>query len=77
MAKLKPVEEALKAKGYRWYFLGSPKNGFKSLAGNKVADPEETYYWLNGSGQPQPFGWYTREELLAEKFVADALEKHK
>ena len=67
MKKLEPVKEELKKRGFSWYYLGGPKK----------RDNGDTIYWLNGSGQPQPFGWYTREQLLAEAFVADAEEKRK
>lgn len=62
MKKLEPVKEELKRRGFGWYALGNPH----------LREDGQTQYWLNGHGNPQPFGWYTREELLAERFVADA-----
>lgn len=71
MATLDPVKTELKSRGIDCYFLGDPR--LDERDGEKVV-----VYWLNGHGgygNPQPFGWYTAEELLAEKFVADAREK--
>jgi len=75
MADLKPVTDALKAKGHRWFALGRP--GIKSTKGQA----EEVHYWLNGSSgyrtvdgvwvRKQPYGYYTLEELAAEKFLTD------
>lgn len=67
MKKLEPVKKALKAEGIRWFYLGNP---------SKSDNDPATKYWLNGDRQKmndgseaQPFGWYTREELLAKKFL--------
>lgn len=59
MAALAPVRATLESRGYRFYALGRP---------NLQADGV-VRYWLNGSGSPQPYGWYSLDELLAEKFV--------
>ncbi len=65
MAALRPVQDELKAKGHSWFFLGKP---------TKRQDGT-VQYWLNGMrSMPgakgrQPYGWYTLEELRAEKFV--------
>jgi hypothetical protein len=32
-------------------------------------------YWVNGCGSPQPSGWYTLDELLAEVFITDARQR--
>lgn len=72
MAELAPVAARLQAGGHRWFFLGRPtettRDGVTAVR-----------YWLNGTGMgpdgrwgPQPFGWYTLEELAEEKFIADA-----
>lgn len=65
MAELTSVEQELKAKGHSWFFLGSPQ----MMDG--VAK-----FWLNGRAKDpqdrQPSGWYSLDELRAEKFVADA-----
>lgn len=70
LAALAPAAEAVKAK-HGYYALGSPRR-----------QDGVTRYWLNGSGvalsdgrQAQPFGWYTVEELLAEKYIADMEER--
>lgn len=68
MAELAPVADELKARGHRFYFLGNPS--LQTVDGEQVVR-----YWLNGTGSPQPFGWYTLDELLAGKFVVDAHEK--
>lgn len=66
MAALAPVAAELKSRGFGWYFLGKPT----PMHGT-------TKYWLNGEGrmggkcEGQPYGWYSLEELLAEKFIAD------
>lgn len=63
MAELEPVADELRRRGHRWFFLGNPRtiNG-------------QLKFWLNGMAlqRRQPYGWYTLEELRAEKFVADA-----
>lgn len=60
--ELEPVKEALAKKGHSWFFLGNP-----------TLTDGETKYFLNGRPrnglEKQPFGWYTRDELLAEAFV--------
>lgn len=65
MTELTSVEQELKAKGHSWFFLGSPQ----MMDG--VAK-----FWLNGRAKDpqgrQPSGWYSLDELRAEKFVADA-----
>lgn len=75
MAELAPIEAELTARGHCFIFLGNPDT--RSIDGHAAVR-----YWLNGfsSGRheldyPQPFGWYTLEELLAEKFVSDARER--
>jgi hypothetical protein len=82
--KLEPVKKELTKRGIGWYALGKPTNGFKSLVGQADEDvtPDTTFYWLNGHGMDvgegvhaQPYGWYTREQLLDEKFKTDALER--
>lgn len=67
MEALRPVAEEIKAR-HGYYFLGNPRR-----EGGTVR------YWLNGaslrlpSGRTrQPFGWYTTQELLDEKYVQDA-----
>lgn len=70
MADLAPVEAELKARGHRFYFLGNPSELDTDDGDVKIR------YFLNGSGDPQPSGWYTLDELLAEKFVTDAAERH-
>lgn len=79
MAALKPISDQLTKYGHRWYFLGKPQK-FTTNDGNTVIK-----YWLNGwSGataqdgttcRRQPHGWYTLDELAAEKFVHDAAER--
>lgn len=74
MKKLEPVAAELKARGHKWFFLGNP-----TVLRPKDATTMETRYWLNGDtvrGLGQPFGWYTLEELLAEKFLDDLKAKH-
>lgn len=68
MADLEPVAAHLKAEGHRWFFLGKPT----------VLGDGQVHYWLNGYGGPegQPFGWYTLEELRAEKFLDDLRERN-
>lgn len=75
MEELKPVADALKAKGHSWYALRRPT----------VIAPDDrprgVYYWLNGSSgyrttdgirvHQQPHGWYSLEELAAEKFLTE------
>lgn len=75
MAELAPVEAELTERGHRFMFLGNPDD--RNIDGQTAVR-----YWLNGFGSdrhgldyPQPFGWYTLEELLAEKFVIDARER--
>lgn len=63
--KLEPVKAELTRRGFKWYALGRPT----------LRKDGRVEYWLNGAGFPQPYGWYTREELLAEKFVADMAAK--
>lgn len=71
MAELAPVAKELTERGHHWFFLGKPS--LMTRDGVKVV-----CYWLNGSGwrqgswERQAYGWYTLDELLAEKFVADA-----
>ena len=73
MDDLDPVMKTLRERGHSWFFLGKP-SALDTGDGRKVVR-----YWLNGSKSPgvrnQPYGWYTIEELLAEKFVADALAR--
>lgn len=74
MAELVPVAKKLVERGYDWYFLGNP-SVLSTDGGEK-----QLRYWLNGMsadpgnrfGGPQPFGWYTLDELAAEKFADDA-----
>lgn len=73
MAALEPVAEELKARGHHWYALGNP-----STIRTEGAEKAEIRYWLNGAGVGslgQPFGWYTLDELLAEKFMDDLRNK--
>lgn len=76
MAELEPVKDELHKRGHRWYALGKP-NTMKGEDGHPVVK-----YWLNGhsvsteSGRRQPFGWYSLDELLSEKWLADAAERH-
>lgn len=74
MAELKPVKQTLEARGHRWYALGSP-----SVIAPKGKTEREVHYWLNGTSHPryggQPYGWYTLQELLDEKFVVDSNER--
>lgn len=73
MAALEPVAAELKARGYRWYALGNP-----STIRPQGAEKAETRYWLNGQSVGslgQPFGWYSLDELLAEKFMDDLKRK--
>lgn len=81
---LEPVAEELRKRGHKWFALGNPSSGFKSLVGKGNVDENTVFYWLNGESYPlvggsrryaQPYGWYTLEELLAEKFVTDLEEK--
>lgn len=77
MADLEPVIAELKALGHRWYFLGKPRQ----------TQNGEVKYWLNGSTggvtrdgtryRGQPCGWYTLEELRAEKFAYDRAQQDK
>lgn len=65
--ELEPVAEELAKRGHSWYFLGNPRE-----------TEDGVQYWLNGRsvrdnhGWFQPAGWYTLEELLAEKFLEGA-----
>lgn len=79
MAELEPVIQTLRERGHQWYYLGDPR------LISKTADASGTLvrYWLNGQSyrlpngkSAQPYGWYSLEELLAEKFIDDMLEKH-
>lgn len=65
---LVPVKEELKQKGHQWFFLGGPKT-----LSTREGQPQEVRYWLNGYrvNGGQPCGWYTLEELRAEKFIED------
>lgn len=70
MAELAPVDAELRRRGWSWFALGRPVLG---------QDGQVTYH-LNGDRSPrtgnvQPFGSYTLDELLAEKFVDDALAR--
>lgn len=72
MAELAPVMKELAARGHSWFFLGRPTESVRDGV-------RAVRYWLNGTGRRpdgrwgrQPFGWFTLEELLVEKFVADA-----
>lgn len=72
MAELEPVKDELTRRGFRWYFLGNPS------VLNTGDGTTCVRYWLNGMGgygRPQPYGWYTVEELLAEKFLDDAASR--
>lgn len=71
MAELEPVKEELKRKGITWFALGRPTEMERD-------GKRQVRYWLNGmSGRdyPQPFGWYTLEELRQLKFISDARER--
>lgn len=68
MAALAPVEQRMTARGHRPYFLGNPRRDEDGSA----------RYWLNGpklelpSGRTrQVHGWYTLDELDAQKYVTD------
>lgn len=70
MEALKPVQEALEAKGHRFYFLGKPQQ----FNGQPVK------YWMNGqvtqlTHGKQAFGWYSLEDLKNETFVENARRK--
>jgi hypothetical protein len=79
MADLQPVLAELKSRGHGWYALGRPTLAPSGPNAGQVR------YWLNGHGgyvtvagrrvPRQPFGWYTLEELLAEKFLDDLDER--
>lgn len=72
MAALDLVKDELRRRGHDWYFLGNP-----SVLEDSEGQPA-VRYWLNGIGgrdYPQPYGWYTEDELLAEKFADDARER--
>lgn len=76
MTALAPVAQAMKAKGHGYYFLGNPHVHTDGDGAGAVR------YWLNGhtlrSGPGgQPFGWYTLEELAAEKYVTDLEARQK
>jgi hypothetical protein len=87
MRKLQPVMDELKRRGHDWFFLGKPRQGGWKRADQEEND--EVRYWLNGCGSslnsvvtktaarsyPQPYGWYTLQELLDEKFIDDAIER--
>lgn len=73
MKALEPVAAELTSRGHRWYALGRP-----SIIRPKDAATMETRYWLNGhyvNGLGQPYGWYSLDELLAEKFITDMKQK--
>lgn len=69
---LAEVQAELWAKGYRWHFFGIPHN-----RQGEAWDGGPDRYWFNGStlGEgrgrltKQPFGWFTLEEMRAEKFA--------
>jgi hypothetical protein len=75
IAELEPVKARLKEMGHGWYALGRPRT-LDTGDGRTIVR-----YWLNGHGSyrtaagrhvaGQPYGWYTLDELLAEKFVDD------
>lgn len=71
MAALQPVADELRSRGFAWYALGTPREFEAEGRGPEV------HYWLNATSIRiagrihQPYGWYTLEELLAEKFIAD------
>lgn len=68
LADLDPVAAELRSRGHRWHFLGRPSK-HTDEHGN-----ETVRYWLNGTrvGGHQPAGWYSLDELLAEKFLQRA-----
>lgn len=62
MAALEPVKEALAERGHSWFELGSPSE----------VDGEVRYVFkgrARDASERAPFGRYTIDELLAEKFV--------
>lgn len=72
MAALAPIKARMLERGHKVYALTRPRH---SPGG-------PTRYWLNGHGlrledgvQGQPCGWYTLEELDAQKYVED-LRRH-
>lgn len=68
LADLDPVAAELRSRGHRWHFLGRPSKQ-TDAAGNEIVR-----YWLNGTrvNGHQPAGWFTLDELLAEKFLERA-----
>ena len=73
MEALEPVKQELKSRGHNWFYLGNPK-----MISTKDGQEPQVRYWLNGMsrGGRQPFGWYSLEELLAEKFIEDINAYH-
>lgn len=78
MLELAPVSRELNERGYKFHFLGNPRSGgLKTVHGQEDGT---TRYWLNGSTKRghkylSLYGWYTLDELLAEKFIAEAVER--
>lgn len=79
MAELEPVIQTLHERGHQWYFLGNPRR----INTSTTLENTQVRYWLNSHSyrlpngkNAQPYGWYSLEELLAEKFIDDMLEKH-
>jgi hypothetical protein len=63
------VADELRARGYRWH-------SFRADSTRRGEDGA-TVYWFNGSTMgegpgrlnKQPYGWFTLDEMLAEKFA--------
>lgn len=64
LAELLPVARRLELLGYRWHHLGSPQV--------RTHDGEQRVcYWLDPVSSCHSSGWYTLDELAAERFVED------
>jgi hypothetical protein len=65
---LDDVRDELHARGYRWHYFDT---------GSNLSAARPGYFWFNGSTMgegpgrlsKQPFGWFTLDEMLAEKFA--------
>jgi hypothetical protein len=65
---LDDVADELHGRGYRWHYFGEGRN---------LSRPSADRFWFNGSTMgegpgrlaKQPFGWFTLDEMLAEKFT--------
>lgn len=65
---LDSVKAVLRERGFVWHSFGH----------SSYDKDGKTYYWFNGSRymgtghgalRKQPFGWFTLDEMLAEKFA--------